>query len=150
MRLKIGNPSDFGAGVLMLATGLFTIAFSWDLAHGTALNMGPGYFPRYVAGLLLVVGGALVWRSMRSEGALLFRLKIRPFVAVVSAIVFFSLFVRDLGLALTAFGTIVIASLASGEMKIVTTLLVAVGMAVTVCLVFIYGLGVVLPVWPQF
>jgi putative tricarboxylic transport membrane protein len=63
--------------------------------------------------------------------------------------VFFTLFVRQLGLAVTAAGTVILASLATPETKPITLGIVAIGMSTFVCALFIFGLGLPIPLWPR-
>ena len=59
--LKIKAPKDFWAGLMFIGVGLFFMI--WALTHyqmGSAVRMGPAYFPAVLGGLLALLG-ALVW-----------------------------------------------------------------------------------------
>ncbi|MCC6870733.1 MAG: tripartite tricarboxylate transporter TctB family protein, partial [Burkholderiales bacterium] len=55
--LSIRNPKDFWAGILFIALGIFAITVGSNYTLGSAARMGPGYFPR-ILGILLIVLGA--------------------------------------------------------------------------------------------
>jgi len=63
--MQIKSPKDFWAGLMFIGFGVFTVA--WSLAHyqmGTAVRMGPGYFPVMLGGLLAVLGAAVFAESL--------------------------------------------------------------------------------------
>ena len=57
MKLNIKSPKDFWAGLMFIGVGLFFLV--WALTHyqmGTAVRMGPAYFPTMLGGLLVFLG----------------------------------------------------------------------------------------------
>ncbi len=55
--MKIKSPKDFWAGLMFLGSGAFFAI--WAATHyqmGTAVRMGPAYFPALLGGLLVVLG----------------------------------------------------------------------------------------------
>ena len=63
--MHIKSPKDFWAGLMFIGFGLFAVA--WSLTHyqmGTAVRMGPGYFPVMLGGLLAVLGAAVFAESL--------------------------------------------------------------------------------------
>lgn len=67
--MKIKNPKDFWAGLMFIVTGLF---FSlWAMAFyqmGTAVRMGPAYFPTVLGFLLTVLGIIILAQSVTARG----------------------------------------------------------------------------------
>jgi len=58
--MKIKSPKDFWSGVMFIGSGLFFALWAMEFYQmGTAVRMGPAYFPT-VLGFLLAVLGALV------------------------------------------------------------------------------------------
>ena len=55
--MRIKSPKDFWAGLMFIGTGLFfaILAFA-NYQMGTAVRMGPAYFPFVLGGLLAVLG----------------------------------------------------------------------------------------------
>ena len=54
MKLRIKAPKDFWAGLMFIGFGGFFMV--WALTHyqmGTAVRMGPAYFPTMLGGLLV-------------------------------------------------------------------------------------------------
>lgn len=69
MKLKIKAPKDFWAGLMFISVGLFFMA--WALAHyqmGSAVRMGPAYFPAVLGGLLAVLGAMVLIEAFTMQG----------------------------------------------------------------------------------
>ena len=70
MPLKIRNPQDFWCGLFFVALGVLAMYLSRDYSMGNALNMGPGYFPTWLGGIMICLGlaiGALAFRREPDE-----------------------------------------------------------------------------------
>jgi Tripartite tricarboxylate transporter TctB family len=64
MKLQIKAPKDFWAGVMFMGVGLFFL--TWALTHyqmGSAVRMGPAYFPAVLGGLLAFLGALVLMES---------------------------------------------------------------------------------------
>jgi hypothetical protein len=69
--MKIRSPKDFWSGLMFMASGLFFML--WAITHyqmGTAVRMGPAYFPTLLGGLLAFLGAVILVESLmlRAEG----------------------------------------------------------------------------------
>ena len=67
--LKIKAPKDFWAGLMFIGVGLFFMA--WALTHyqmGSAVRMGPAYFPAVLGGLLAFLGVLVLIEAFAMEG----------------------------------------------------------------------------------
>ena len=70
MKLRIKAPKDFWAGLMFIGFGGFFML--WALAHyqmGTAVRMGPAYFPTVLGGLLVFLGILVLIESFAMEGS---------------------------------------------------------------------------------
>jgi len=69
MKAKIKAPKDLWAGLMFIGFGgFFTI---WALAHyqmGSAVRMGPAYFPAVLGGLLVFLGVLVLIEAFAMEG----------------------------------------------------------------------------------
>ncbi|UIK04496.1 tripartite tricarboxylate transporter TctB family protein [Neorhizobium galegae] len=128
-------------GLLLVATGLFFAYQSFELELGTALRMGPGYFPFILACALILFGALILFQSMRVDGGPIGALALRGMVFILPAPIFFGLTVRGLGFVPSIFVTALIASFASGRMKPLTALVLSAALTVFSVAVFSYGLG---------
>lgn len=144
----IRHPRDFGAGLLFGAFGGAAIYLSGDYPLGTAARMGPGYFPRVLGILLLAFGAILVLRSLKLAGAPLAMRNWKPLVIVLGSVLVFGLAAPRLGLALSTMLLILISSTADREFRWKEAVVSSVVLAACTIAVFIWGLGLQLPVWP--
>ena len=144
----IRHPRDFFAGLLFAALGAGAIVISTGYAAGTAAHMGPGYFPRMLGILLVVLGIVLSLRALRLRGEPLPAWKWRPTVVVLGSVVLFGAIVTPLGLVLSTIVLIVLSSAASAEFRPREAMVASVLLAAVVVGVFVYGLHLQLPIWP--
>ncbi|EUB97870.1 hypothetical protein PMI07_000430 [Rhizobium sp. CF080] len=128
-------------GLLLIATGLYFAYQSFELELGTALRMGPGYFPFILACALILFGAIILVQAMRVEGTPVGALAWRGMFFILPAPIFFGLTVRGLGFVPSIFVTALIASFASGRMKPLTALVLSAALTIFSVAVFSYGLG---------
>ncbi|HEX4928168.1 MAG TPA: tripartite tricarboxylate transporter TctB family protein [Burkholderiales bacterium] len=68
--MKVKRPKDFWAGLMFVASGLFfTIWAAENYQMGTAVRMGPAYFPAVLGGLLAVLGAIILLQGVFVRGA---------------------------------------------------------------------------------
>jgi Tripartite tricarboxylate transporter TctB family len=145
---SIRNPRDFCAGALFIAIGVATILLGARYTLGTAARMGPGYFPRILGILMIVLGAILALRALRMPGPRIPAFHWRPTVIVLGSVVLFGAIVRPVGVALSTVILIVASSSASREFRPREALLVGVLLAALAVGVFVVGLQLQLPIWP--
>jgi hypothetical protein len=146
--VTIRSPKDFLAGLIFVAFGAAAIVLGSGYPLGTAARMGPGYFPRILGILLVVLGGALAMRALKLKGTPLPGWKWRPVVVVLGSVVVFGLVVTHIGLVLSTVGLIVAASAASTEFRWKEALVSGILLAALATGVFVIGLKLVIPIWP--
>jgi hypothetical protein len=69
MAVRIKAPRDFWAGLMFIGIGGFFMI--WALTHyqmGTAVRMGPAYFPTVLGGLLVLLGVLVFIESFAMQG----------------------------------------------------------------------------------
>ena len=146
--IRIRSQADFGAGVLIIVVAVGFLLVGASLPQGTALEMGPGYFPRMAAWLALLVGVLVLLRSLKHDGPVLARFRWRPFLMTIGAVLCFGFCIARFGLLLTAPAVLLIAASGVGPPPagrlIAMVLLVTAGVA----LVFVQLLGLTIPLWP--
>ena len=144
----IRNPKDFYSGLLFIAFGVGAIVIGSNYALGTAARMGPGYFPRMLGILLIVLGGALALRALRVQGSPMPGWKWRPTLIVLGSVVLFGVIVNSVGLVLSTIILIFLSSAASTEFRPKEALISGVLLAALTVAVFVIGLKLQLPIWP--
>jgi len=146
----IRHPKDFWSGILFVAIGTADVVLGSKYNLGTAARMGPGYFPRALGILLILLGAIVALRGLRLNGSPIPKWKWRPIVIVLGSVVLFGQIVQTVGLALSTIILIVLASTASHEFRWKESIIVAVLLSALSVGVFIIGLKLTLPIWPSF
>ncbi len=144
---------DVLAGLLFSAVALLGLWLSRDYPIGTALRMGTGYVPRLLCWILLGLGVVVLVQGLREAqaGRVLAAggSAWRPLVFVTAGLVIFGLTIERLGLVVSIFLLIGVGAVAARELKPVETLAAALALIVLSWAVFILGLGLTIPVWPE-
>ena len=139
---------DLGAGALFVAFGLAfaTTANGYDV--GSPTNMGPGFFPLVLGGLLVLLGLLIAGKAFLSPDTSEFGpVPWRSAALLVAAIVFFGATVRGLGLVPALFGSVLLAALAGRDVRVVSALVIASSLTVLSVLIFIVLLQLPVPLF---
>jgi hypothetical protein len=135
---------------MFIAFAAVALYVSRNYSLGTAVRMGPGYFPILLGGVLALVGAILVVRSLVIAGDPIGHVQVLPLVVVAVAVVLFGVLLPRLGLAITLPLVIAVAALASVQSRRWEVLILALVLTVFSVLVFVYGLRLPIPLWPTF
>jgi putative tricarboxylic transport membrane protein len=141
----IRSTKDFWSGVLYIFFGSVALFVGRDYGMGTALKMGPAYFPSLLGGLLIVVGAISVIRSFLVQGTPIGRFALKQLAIVVGSVILFGAIVRGAGLAIALPLLAMVSASASIRFRWAPSILMAAGLTVFCILVFVKGLGVPLP-----
>jgi Tripartite tricarboxylate transporter TctB family len=144
----VRSPKDLVAGLLFIATGIAAIAIAANYTLGTAARMGPGYFPRILGILLIIIGAILALRSLQLSGAPLPGWKWRPVLVTLGSVVMFGLIVTRAGLVVSTILLIVLASAASHEFRPREAVISGIVLAALAVGVFVIGLKLQIGIWP--
>jgi hypothetical protein len=139
---------DLLAGLVFVGFGLaFSIgATSYDI--GTALRMGPGYFPLVLGGILVVLGIVIIAKGfVAGEGAELGQIPWRPMAFIVAALLFFGATIRGLGVVPAVFVTALIAGFSGRRSGLIWPVVIAVGLTIVSVVIFVEGLQLPLPLF---
>jgi hypothetical protein len=135
------NLKDCVAGTLFVAIGLLFAVNAWlRLSVGSALAMGPGYFPILLGLILIGLGAAIVLSGLRKPAESFGTVSWRGVGLVTGAILFFGLTVRGLGMAPALGGATLLAALSTARNSFPFALALSVCLAAFCVAVFVYAL----------
>jgi putative tricarboxylic transport membrane protein len=145
---------DVLAGLLFIAVAAIGLWLSRDYPIGTALRMGTGYVPRLLCWLLLGLGVIVLVQGLReaqdarplSAGDIS---ALRPVVFVTASLVIFGLSIERLGLVVSILLLTGVGAVAARGLRPLETLAAALVLIVLSWGIFILGLGLTIPVWPE-
>jgi putative tricarboxylic transport membrane protein len=149
VRIRIRSPQDFAAGVLFLAIACFALWVARDYPVGTAVRMSSGYFPRLLCFVLILLGAYVTLRSLVVDGPALTRVRARPLILITTAIVVFAFSIKTLGLVLATALITLIGGYASPNVRRVEMAAAAAVLAIMAIAIFVWGIGLPIPVWPD-
>ena len=147
--MRITSPRNFWAGLMFLAFGLFFAI--WAIVNyqmGTAVRMGPGYFPTVLGGLLAFLGLVVLSMSVTVRGPAVDKFHFRPLLMILGANVAYGYAMKPLGLVLATALLVFISAFGGHEFKWKEVALLYVFLIVFSVLVFVKGLTLPFPLWP--
>lgn len=147
MLLRVKNPQDAAAGVLLLGICLAGIHFGRDLEMGTAADMGPGYFPMMLSGIIGICGLVMLARGVSRDGPAIDAVRLRPLLCVLGSLMAFFVMIAWAGLVPSVVAMTFIAAYARPQARLAETLVLAVVAAVFAVLVFIEALHLPMQIW---
>jgi putative tricarboxylic transport membrane protein len=146
---------DVLAGALFCAVATLGLYLSRNYPIGTALRMGTGYVPRLLCWILLGLGALVLVQGLReseaerppasSSGASAWR----AVIFVTASLVIFGLGIERLGLIASILLLIGVGAVAARGLRPLETCAAAFVLVVLSWGIFIVGLGLTIPVWPE-
>lgn len=146
MFASIRNPKDFWTGALFISFGLAFLLIVQDYPMGSARRMGPAYFPTILSIGLILIGLATTVRSFLASGTAVGTFALKPMALVALGTVMFGVLVRDAGIVAAVVTLVAISASASTRFTWRMALLLAALLATFCVLVFVYGLGLPMPI----
>ena len=139
------NGRDVACGAIFVAIGLYFCVVSLrTLPTGTAFNMGPGFFPIVLGGLLVLLGVLIALSGIATGAAPLSRMSWRAILLITLAPIVFGATIRGFGLIPATALASALAACASRVVTLPRVLAITGGLTVFCAVVF--GLGLRLPV----
>jgi putative tricarboxylic transport membrane protein len=145
---------DVLAGLLFIGVAVLGLWLSRDYPIGTALRMGTGYVPRLLCWLLLGLGAVVLVQGLReAQDARPLSASdvsaLRPVIFVTASLVIFGLSIERLGLIISILLLIGVGAVAARGLRPFETIAAAVVLIILSWGIFILGLGLTIPVWPE-
>jgi len=133
---------DAVAGLVFLAIAIYVgVSTLLQLDIGTLEQMGPGFFPLSLSGILGLIGVLVLLRVQPDEEAQP-PVNWRAVILIGAAPIAFGLTVRSLGLIPALLISIGLAVLSSNSIGLIRSLAIVVGVTAFCVVVFKFGIGV--------
>jgi hypothetical protein len=141
---------DFWAGVLFVLVAGLGLWLSRDYPVGTALRMGTGYLPRLLCWLLLAMGVATLLGGFLSRDAQTVEpIHWRPPILVACGFVAFALSVDRLGIVVAGGALLLLGGAANRDARPWEVVVATMILLLLTWAIFIAGLGLQIPLWPE-
>lgn len=144
--MKSKDIRDIIGGFALVAIGLFAALHAQRYEIGELQEMGPGYFPAALGILLVILGLFVAIPAFFREGTSI-KIEWKSLIWVLISISIFALALTKAGLIVATILSVIAASIPS-KSSWKTRLILAVCIAVLTYVVFLFGLGMILPIWP--
>ncbi|HEX2352876.1 MAG: tripartite tricarboxylate transporter TctB family protein [Hyphomicrobiales bacterium] len=146
--MRMRSPKDFWAGLIFIAIGGGFILLAQQYRLGDMHRMGPAMFPTLVGALLAALGLIIALRSFALDGAPVPRFEARPIGVSILAIVLFGIALQWLGLIAAVAVLVLVGAYAARDVRPLENLALAAALVAFSVGVFVWLLGLPLPLWP--
>jgi hypothetical protein len=137
---------DLLAGGTFVAFGLAFAITASTYEVGSALRMGPGYFPLVLGSFLVLLGILIAVKGfVAGEGGEIGPVPWRAAALLVAALLFFGYTVRGLGLVPSLFVTVFLAAMAGRQPRVIPAVVIAGALTALSVLIFVIALQLRLP-----
>jgi putative tricarboxylic transport membrane protein len=144
---ELNNNKRFLSGLMFLGIGAVAIYIAQDYPMGSALRMGPGYFPIVLGGIMGLFGIYEIVLGLMKSDPLKGNWSIRALIVLPLAAVIFGIMMENFGFIPALIALIFVSAAASKEFKFFEVLISAVIITIASVVVFIYGLGLPYPLF---
>lgn len=142
----IRNQKDFLAGLLFIIFGLAFLWLARDYHFGTARRMGPAFFPIVLAAALVIIGIIIGIRGIAVSEEPIRGFTLKGLALVIVSTVLFGALVRTAGVPVATAVLVTVSALGSQRFNWKPTLVLALGLAFFCVVIFVYALGLPMPV----
>jgi len=147
--MRIRSPKDFWSGLFFIAVAVGFIGLSRKYNMGNMHRMGPALFPTLVGTLLAGLGLVMALRSFAIDGPPVPRFHARPILISMIAIVLFGVALQNSGLVAAVTALVIVGAVASSESRVLETIGLTIALIVFSVAVFVWLLGLPIPLWPD-
>src|SRR5262249_24278772 len=145
--MRVRSPKDFWAGLIFVAIGGGFVLVAQEYRLGDMHRMGTALFPILVGALLAALGAIMALRAFALDGPPVPRFEARPILVSLVAIVLFAIALQWVGLVAAVAVLVLIGANAPREVRLLDVLGLAAVMVVFSVAVFVWLLGLPLPLW---
>lgn len=149
MAFRDRDRKDFNAGVMYICIGGFFAGFATNYPMGTAVRMGPAYFPSLLGVLLGLLGLILVFRSFFMHGGELpSKTHWRPLMFILGAACLFGFLIGPAWLVPSALVMMIVGSFGGWDFRWKEQILSSIFMTAACVGIFYFGLGLPFKLFP--
>ena len=145
MKFDWRTTRDFWAGAVYIAFGALAMFIARDYPFGSALRMGPGYFPTVLGGMMIAFGIAVLLMGISNNEKIQGRVSWRALIVLPVATGVFGWVMEEVGFIPAMLLLIPMSAAAGNQFKWGEVIALTVGLTIICTGVFIYGLGLPYP-----
>jgi hypothetical protein len=152
-RVQIKSEKDFWSGLMFIGVGVAFAVGALEYKFGSSARPGPAFFPFGLGVLLAVLGGMVLFKALTFEvegGDRIGKIAWRPLLIISLAVAGFGLILPRLGMFISLPLLVIVSAMASDEFHWKDAIINAVVLTVGCWGIFIYGLSLTIPLYPNF
>jgi hypothetical protein len=150
MKSDLLNNKDVLAGLLLLTLGGIGFYMALDYPFGSALRMGPGYFPPVLSTILMAFGLFVLARGIVRAERVAGRWGWKPLAFIVVGLIVFGFTMDRFGLVPALAAMFLIAAFGGHEFRLIEVAILATLMTIFSVVVFVHLLGLPYPLLQGF
>lgn len=148
MAFKNRDRKDFNAGLMYIIMGGFFAVFAGNYPMGSAVRMGPAYFPTVLGWILAALGLIIFIRSFFLLGEPLHKTSWRPLIFILGSLFVFAFLLGTAGLVVASFALMFISAMGGWDFRWKEQLINAVFLTAVNVGAFYYALGLPFKLFP--
>lgn len=164
--MKVKSQRDFWAGLMFITVGVFFVVVAVGTPEfidrifdtkvipgyqiGSAVRMGPAYFPIMLGGMLAFLGALVLIDSLAEAGPPVAKFHFRPLLFLLVSSLAFAYLLKPLGLVLASIALVFISAYGGHEFKWKEVAILSVVLVIFSVLVFVKALVLPFPICPDF
>jgi len=146
MKLEWRTNKDLWAGLMYITTGALGMWIARDYPFGSALRMGPGYFPTVLGGIMVVMGLYVLALGLRKDHEKIQgNWSIRALIVLPISMVVFGYLMEEAGFIPAMAALIPISAAAGRDFKWLEVVPLTIGLTIACAAGFIFALGLPYP-----
>jgi putative tricarboxylic transport membrane protein len=142
---------DILSGLMFMSVAALGLFLSRDYPIGRATAMGTGYVPRLLCWMLLALGVVVLLQGLRRGAVTLERGPPvwRALILVPAALLAFAFAIGSLGVVAAIVLLVIVGALAGRESRLLEVPAVAAALVALTLVIFVWGVGLPIPIWPE-
>jgi hypothetical protein len=148
--MTLGLSKDVWAGAMLIVIGTAAMLVARNYPFGTALRMGPGYFPIILGGLLTVFGLFILACGLHSRERIAGSFSLRALIILPISLLLFGVLMEHGGFVPAMIVLIFGSATAAAEFKFMEALLFSLALTALSVVIFVWGLGLPYPLITDF
>ena len=146
MKLEWRTNKDLWASVMYIGTGALGMWIARDYPFGSALRMGPGYFPTVLGGIMVVMGIYVLALGLRKDHEKIQgNWSIRALIVLPISMVVFGILMEEAGFIPAMAALIPISAAAGRDFKWLEVVPLTIALTIACAAGFIFALGLPYP-----
>jgi len=147
MKVPLNRNKEFLAGLMFIVVGCGAMWMARDYPFGSALRMGPGYFPTVLGGLVTLGGIVVLIEGLVKQAPITRTWSVRALIILPISSLVFGILMEHAGFVPAIFGLTILAALSSPEFRWKEQVLLAAALTLGCVALFIWGLGLPYPLF---